>query len=1014
MQCPESQFLAELLTESSESLHQESMWQHLEECPRCRAELDRLSDDPDLQEWRNKSSAAISPSAENDAIAHLVARLTDRRTSVDSITNKSTASDLGMDPSILDSFEPSNDPSELGKIGQYRIHRVIGHGGMAVVFEAVDTELNRMVALKILRTDRSDPSARERFIREAQALAGVKNPHVVAIYSVQSESHHPRIAMEMVDSGSLQDRLRSAQEISPSMAALWIAEAAEGLAAAHHAGLIHRDIKPSNILLAKLGSGFTAKLADFGLARFTTVDHQATQTGVLLGTPAYMSPEHIAAPESCDAKSDIYSLGVTLYELLTGEVPFRGTVHTVLQRIGRDEPTAPRALNAAIPLDLETVCLKAMHREPLRRYASAQAFADDLRRWIDGHPIVARPASGFERCIRWCRRNQRVAALTAAIASLLIILASVSTYFAITLREAGINLRKEKETVEETSEQLQIAAEDSKTQRQIAIDSLRSLVTQVQTELAQRPGTLKLRESILDVAAKGLEQITQNAKSTDIDLIRVQAHTQKGQIFDSLGRSDRSVIELEKAIAIGESYYQQSPDRIDIQEALGNALMEQADIATRRGAFADAMPLYQRVRPFREAAMSALPENAEDMKSFLARKALYTVIQRMGDVHYHRNEWDQCYSHQVKAAELAQVNAMQSPESPIAKRDLSLAKQRLGSVEVLRNHTTEASQYFQASADINRALLATDPGNKLYAGDLGFILGELSKLTSAKGDMKEAISQARESIVQCEKVATMDPEDTAAQIKAAMSWTNLYYIYFHNGNFADAETAIDEFLKRNAILVDATPTATKFAMISSAWLDNRFDMQSRQGKWDKAIESLQSSLDFLQRCQRAADSKPETFEPLIQLKKVTIAGSKLARAGVETSESTVGVEPDVLYTARVSAIFQAGFEGKLNKVIEMSQSIERQPSNNPFLLLSGNAVVARAFALCHRHLLDQPDSEQKSQQIGVSIQGVTQFLKPFFSHPSVLQNPSLLVTISQDPDFKSLREVTEFRNLFSR
>ena len=195
--------------------------------------------------------------------------------------------------------------------------------------------------------------------------------------------------------GCLQERIRQEERIAPRQAAEWIAQVADGLSAAHQAGLIHRAIKPSNILLSDK-DGSIAKLADFGLARSVSISNNVTQTGVLLGTPSYMSPEHILKPEFVDARSDIYGLGVTLYETLTGEVPFRGSMHQVLQRIVSDDPSVPRNFDSNIPVDLETICLKAMHRDPARRYASAIELSQDLRRWLTGEAILVRPTSRQE------------------------------------------------------------------------------------------------------------------------------------------------------------------------------------------------------------------------------------------------------------------------------------------------------------------------------------------------------------------------------------------------------------------------------------------------------------------------------------------------------------------------------------------------------------------------------------------------------------------------------------------
>src|SRR5262249_4634067 len=203
-------------------------------------------------------------------------------------------------------------------------------------------------------------------------------------------------------------------------------QVALALTAAHARGLVHRDIKPSNILL-EAGSE-RAKLTDFGLARVTeAVGVSTSQSGRIVGTPGYMSPEQIVSPGEVDGRSDVYSLGVVLYELLTGERPFRGVPHLLLQQVVHDEPRPPRKLSDNIPRDLETVCLKAMAKAPARRYLTVRELAEDLGRFLAGEPIKARPVGSAERLWRWCRRNPALATMGTGVALLLVSVAVVST-----------------------------------------------------------------------------------------------------------------------------------------------------------------------------------------------------------------------------------------------------------------------------------------------------------------------------------------------------------------------------------------------------------------------------------------------------------------------------------------------------------------------------------------------------------------------------------------------------------
>ncbi len=271
---------------------------------------------------------------------------------------------------------------------------------------------DRTVAVKVLRPERSDPSARKRFVQEARAAASIQSDYVVQVYSVSSpEDGPPYLVMPYIQGPTLRDQIKVQRRLDPRRAAAITLQIAKGLAQAHRAGLVHRDVKPANILLDGQGD---ARLMDFGLAYVVEQPAQLTREGTLAGTPEYMSPEQ-ARGERVDARTDLYSLGVTLYEALTGEPPFRGVTHMVLRQLMEDDPLPPRRLNHAIPRDLQTICLKAMAKDAGRRYASADELAADLERFLNDEPIRARPVSQVEQVWRWCRRHPRESLLAAAL-----------------------------------------------------------------------------------------------------------------------------------------------------------------------------------------------------------------------------------------------------------------------------------------------------------------------------------------------------------------------------------------------------------------------------------------------------------------------------------------------------------------------------------------------------------------------------------------------------------------------
>ena len=286
----------------------------------------------------------------------------------------------------------------------HEIQAELGRGGMGVVFKARHLKLNRLVAVKMmLAGNYAGPRQLGRFLREAEALAGLGHPNVVQVHDVGELDGLPYFTMEYVEGGSLSQKLAGAPQPAGQAAAL-VTTLAGAVDAAHQGGIVHRDLKPANVLLTADGA---PKISDFGLARRLDGEHGLTWTGTPVGTPSYMAPEQ-AGGESLELGPavDVYALGAILYELLTGRPPFRAATaaETMLQVI-HQEPVPPLRLNTNVPRDLQTICLKCLHKEPQRRYATAAALAEDLYRFQRGESILARPAGVPERLRKWVRRH---------------------------------------------------------------------------------------------------------------------------------------------------------------------------------------------------------------------------------------------------------------------------------------------------------------------------------------------------------------------------------------------------------------------------------------------------------------------------------------------------------------------------------------------------------------------------------------------------------------------------------
>jgi hypothetical protein len=330
----------------------------------------------------------------------------------------------------LDASEANTlaSPGHLLQIPGYEMEAVLGRGGMGIVYKARHLALNRTVALKMLLAgEYSGPHERARFQREAEAVAGLCHANIVQVYEVGVQEGRPYFTMELVDGGTLGQRLAAAP-LPLGWTAELVALLAEAVSVAHCSGIIHRDLKPANILLTANG---VPKISDFGLARRLNGEDALTWTGTALGTPSYMAPEQASGTGPVGPAADVYGLGAILYELLTGRPPFRAEnpLETCRQVI-EDEPVPPSRWNAWVPRDLETICLKCLHKEPERRYTSAAALAEDLRRYLLGQVVAARPVGPLERAGKWVRRNKWIAGLSAAAVCALVVGTVASLLFA--------------------------------------------------------------------------------------------------------------------------------------------------------------------------------------------------------------------------------------------------------------------------------------------------------------------------------------------------------------------------------------------------------------------------------------------------------------------------------------------------------------------------------------------------------------------------------------------------------
>ena len=414
-------------------------------------------------------------------------------------------------------------PSEL-VAGEYELIDELGAGGMGTVYRAYQRSLNRQVALKIISSHllRSGEQV-ARFYLEAEAAASLDHPGIVPVFDVGEAGGVHYYAMALVEGGSLAQHVGEGVRLSHRRATEILEQAARAVQHAHDRAVIHRDIKPANILLDPEGH---PHITDFGLAKIVGGD-ELTMTGQVMGTPSYMAPEQAEGKNhAISTRADVYSLGATLYALLSGRPPF--AADTVLDTLRQVQNETPAKLGNAIPLDLRTICEKCLAKQPDQRYATSAALAADLKNFLDGFPIAARPVGPWLRTVRWARRNPLVASLLGTIATILVVASIVSTTLAVrtqqALERADAHAQKLGKAIEET------------------------FVFASEGVLANEPGMQAARKTLLESAERYYQGLLETGHSSQKDL--ANASYLLGKVQTSLGQWQVAGESLSRALAL--------------------------------------------------------------------------------------------------------------------------------------------------------------------------------------------------------------------------------------------------------------------------------------------------------------------------------------------------------------------------------------------------------------------------------------------------------------------------------
>jgi len=505
------------------------------------------------------------------------------------------------------------------RVGNHEIIREIARGGMGVVYEATHLNLKRVVALKMVLAGKWASEAElGRFMLEAKAAAKLKHPGIVAIYDMGEFDGQPYFSMEFVPGSSLYDLIQE-KPMGAREAAAYIKSISEAIEYAHQHGVLHRDLKPENVMVDPSGQ---TKITDFGLAKQLGEDSELTASGQIMGTPAYMAPEQaLGELDRIGPHTDVYALGGILYALLIGRPPFAAkNVRDLLMQVIEQEPVSPRTINPTVPIDLDTICLKSLEKEPEKRYRSAQELADELERFLEGAPIQARPISTASRVWRWCRRKRALAGLWGSVALLLLTLLIGGPVVAFKQSE----LRSQ---AENALEREAIAKNDALNWLRQAQNSTDKWLTGVAGALKYYPVTNKTRIWLLESAAKDYGLLArEKSDDPELETERGRTHLRLGQLYVMLNDMKSANDAFAAAARLFEELKQAHPDNLDCLVESANCLANQGLVSFQMGEFADADTAYQTAIHDLEALTQRFPEHR------LARESLAAALLNRGEL----------------------------------------------------------------------------------------------------------------------------------------------------------------------------------------------------------------------------------------------------------------------------------------------------------------------------------------------------------------------------------------------
>jgi serine/threonine protein kinase len=708
-------------------------------------------------------------------------------------------------------------PGEWPTVAGYQILGELGRGGMGVVYKARQRGLRRLVALKmVLSGAHAGPQHLARFQTEAEAVARLQHPNIVQIYDVGEQNGLPYFSLEFVD-GSPLDKQIGGKPQPPRDAAQLIESLARAMHFAHEQGIIHRDLKPANILMTR---DRVPKISDFGLAKqLEDAESSQTQSGTIMGTPSYMSPEQARGEvRGVGPLADLYSLGAILYELLIGRPPFVGatTMDTVLQ-VTKNEPIPPTRLQHEVPADLETICLKCLQKEPAKRYTNCFQLAEDLHRFLAGEPILARPIGRRERLWRWCKRNPKLAISSAAILVMLVSGCIGSTWAALTIASERNQKEAERRLAIQASDLAKKNEAVASEQAKLAVETLGLLIDKVQLQLKDTPGVQDLRKDILDTALAGLDRVANQSSTEDkMQRMMADAYLKMGIVLTEFNKSKEAGNYFERCYTLSQEELARDPDNDYLKErlALTCTLLGELKLRAPRDV-QKAFEYYEQAFRLREdiatrtdadrKEQNAKRRPEERLRTNAIKVNLSEGYTRVGLMHYFQQDSVRAEPYILKSMavreqlslELALRYAALSLGAPsfgitdpigqlfrlsstlempgqyagVREMLLNTAKNYhlIGEIYFRQKNFEKSKEFYEKCRYVREAAIQAHPSDYKLKGDMGQFFDYYGKVDLSLGDPKDALKHFDHSIALLREVEALDGKNAEHKVNLALS-----------------------------------------------------------------------------------------------------------------------------------------------------------------------------------------------------------------------------------------------------